>query len=566
MAFHLDKRKACPVKKYAEQVLAGKIVAGRFVRLACQRHLDDLKNGHRRGLYFDREESEKTIYFFEQLRHTKGEWGGQVIRLSLWQKFIIGAVFGWKHKATGLRRFRKVLDLIGRKNGKSTKAGGVTLKLLCADGEPGAEVYTVATKRDQARIVFDEAKNMVRALPGHYEMRKIISVWQNMLQVERTASKALPLSSDDKTADGLNPHGAVIDEFHAHRNRAMLDVINTGMGARRQPLEWIISTAGFDMNSPCYEERDYAIKVLEGVIQDDSLFAFIAELDEGDDPFDESVWIKANPNLGISPKLDYLQQQAKKAREIPSFYTEFMTKHMNQWMSTEQRWIPIETWDKCAGAVDLERLKTRPCYGGLDLSSVSDLSAFVKVWPPVEDDPFWYVHPRFWLPQDDLQDRIRRDRAPYDVWAREGYITLTPGNVIDHNFIQSEIEDDWDEFEIADIGFDRYNATMIVTRLQDHGCVMVGFGQGYVSMSPAVKQAETIILPGKLAHGGNPVLRWMATNVVMRMDPAGNVKPDKEKSNKKIDGIVAMLMGIGRATVSENQGPSVYESRGIVTL
>lgn len=563
MGFKLDKRKACPVSKYAQDVVSGKITAGKYVKMACQRHLRDLEDGHKRGIYFDREAAEKAIYFIEQLRHTKGEWGGLRIKLGLWQKFIIGAVFGWKNSETGFRRFKKIIDLIGRKNGKSTIAGGISLKLLTADGEPGAEVYTVATKRDQARIVFEEAKNMVRALPNHYALRKRINVWQNMLQVEKTASKMLPLSSDDKTADGLNPSGAIIDELHAHKSRAMLDVIDTGMGARRQALTVIISTAGFDKNSPCYEERDYAIKVLEGVINDDALFAYIAEIDEGDDPFDENVWSKANPNIGISPKLDYLRQQAKKAREIPSFYNEFMTKHMNLWTETESRWLPDGAWDACSKPVPLDFLKGRPCYGGLDLSSTMDLSAFCKVWPPFEDDPNWYVNCRFWLPEADLRDRIRRDRAPYDVWAREGHITLTPGNVIDHNFIQAQIEDDWDKFEIADVGYDRYNAAMIVTRLGDSGVSMVGFGQGFLSMSPAVKEAERIILKKELAHAGNPVLRWMCSNTVLKRDAAGNVKPDKENATRKIDGIVAMLMAIGRASIGGQIRQSVYETRGV---
>lgn len=566
MSFKLDKRKACPVTKYAQAVIDGKITAGRLVRLACERHFRDLEQADEKGLYFDRVAAERAIYFIEQLRHTKGEWAGQRIILSGWQKFCIGSLFGWKVKETGLRRFKVAYKQVGRKNGKSTECGGVGLYLFAADDEPGAEVYTAATKKDQARIVFDEARNMIKALPSHYELRQITSVWTNMMQIMRTGSKMLPMSADDKTQDGLNPSGAIVDEFHAHKSRALLDVIDTGMGARRQPLIFIITTAGFDKKSACYEQRDYATKILEGIIEDDSLFIFIAEIDEGDDPFDEKNWIKANPNLGISVKIEYLRSQAKKAREIPTFYNEFLTKHMNLWTDTETQWLKTEDWDACAHPVDLEMLKDRPCYGGLDLSSTTDLSAFVKVWPPFEDDPLWYVHGRFWLPSDDLRDRIRRDRAPYDVWAREGYLTLTEGNVIDHNFIQAAIEDDWDNFNIADIGFDPYNAAMIVTRLQDSGVEMVTFRQGYLSMSPAVKEAEAIILKKQLAHGGNPVLRWMCSNTVMTLDPAGNLKPDKAKSTQRIDGIVAMLMGIGRASVAENTPESYTCTHGVVVL
>ena len=566
MSFKLDRRKACPVEKYARHVLEGKIVAGKWIKLAAQRHFDFLEQAEEKGIFFDREDSEKAIYFIEQLRHTKGEWAGKKIQLALWQKFIIGSIFGWKRKDTGLRLFKKAVDLVGRKNGKSTKAGGVSIKFLVADGEPGGEVYTVATKRDQAKIVFNEAKNMVRALPSHYELRKIVAVYTNELQVERTASKMVPLSSDDKTADGLNPSAAIIDELHAHKNRKMLDVIDTGLGARRQPFVFIISTAGFDKNSPCFEERDYATKVLEGVIQDDELFIFIAEIDEDDDPFDEKNWIKANPNLGISPKLDYLRRQAKKAKEIPSFYNEFMTKHMNIWTETETRWMPIDKWDHGDRPFDIEAFKHRPCFGGLDLSSTTDLSAYVKVWPPFEDDLNWYCHPYFWLPKDGLQERMRRDRAPYDQWARDGFLTLTDGEVIDHNFIQARVEQDWHDFNILDIGFDRFNATMMVTRLMDAGVEMVGFGQGYVSMNPAIRQMETLILSKRLVHAGHPILRWMCTNTVVTMDPAGNVKFDKKESASRIDGIVALAMGVGRANATANEPDSYTVSHGIVGI
>lgn len=566
MSFKLDKRKACPVSTYAQGVINGEIIAGKYVRLACERHIKDLESAHLRGFYFDRFSSERAIYFIEQLRHTKGEWAGRNIELGGWQKFCIGSIFGWKVKLTGLRRFKTVYKQVGRKNGKSTECGGVGLYLLCADDEPGAEVYTAATKKDQAAIVFEEARNMVKALPVHYELRQIISVWKNMLQVVRTASKMLPMSSDDKKQDGLNPSGAVVDEFHAHKSRALLDVIDTGMGARRQPLMFIITTAGYDKKSACYEQRDYGIKILQGIIEDDSLFVFIAEIDEGDDPFDEKNWIKANPNLGISVKLDYLRNQAKKAKEINTFYNEFLTKHMNLWTDTETKWLKSEDWNACNHPVDLEKLKFRPCHGGLDLSSTTDLAAFVKVWPPFEDDPLWYVHCRFWLPSADLRERIRRDRVPYDAWERQGYLTLTDGPVIDYNVIQKAIEDDWNNFNIVDIGFDPHNATMIITNLMGADIEVVSFRQGFLSMSPAVKQAEVIILNKNLAHGGNPILTWMCDNTVMSQDAADNLKPDKEKARQRIDGIVAMLMGIGRATAEVPEQESYTLTHGVATV
>jgi phage terminase large subunit-like protein len=566
MSFKPDMRKACPVLKYARRVCSGKIIASKWVKLACQRHLDDLKSGKDRGLFFDRTASERAIYFCELLRHTKGEWGGKRIKLGDWQKFIIGSIFGWKWKATGLRRFRSVYEEIARKNGKSTKCGAIGLLLLTADDEPGAEVYTAATKRDQARIVFDETKNMVRALPPDYELRKIISVWQHVLVVERTASKMLPLSADDKTMDGLNPHGAIIDELHAHPSRGVLDILDTAMGARRQPLRFIITTAGSGKHTVCWEERTYATKILEGIIDDDSVFAYIACIDEGDDPFDESCWIKANPNLEVSVKLEYLRQQAKKAREVGSFYNEFLRLHLNVWTEAESRWMSQESWNACSAAVVEEELVTRKCWAGLDLSSSTDLSAFLKVWTPTADDPIWRVSAKFWLPKDNLKKRVEKDRVPYDVWARDGFIKLTEGNLIDHDFIQAEIEDDWEKFSIQDIGFDPWNAAMITTRLANSGVSMVAFRQGFYSMSPPTKEVETLVLSQQIAHGGNPVLAWMLSNTVMRTDPAGNIKPDKERSSERIDGIVALVMAVGRASATGEQPESYTASHGVLVL
>lgn len=566
MAVKIDRRTACPVLQYAQRVVNGRIVAGKLVKLACERHIRDLKTAEARGLVFDRASSERAIRFIELLRHSKGEWGGRRIKLSPFQKFCIGSIFGWKWRASGLRRYRKAYKEVGRKNGKSTECAGISLYLLTADGEPGAEVYTAATKRDQARIVFDETKNMVRALPPEYELRNIISVWQHALVVEKTASKMLPLSADDKTMDGLNPHGAIVDELHAHTSRGVLDLIDTAFGARRQPVRFAITTAGSNRLSVCWEERAYATKVLEGIIDDDSLFVYIATIDEGDDPFDESVWIKANPNLGVSVKIDYLRDQAKKAREIGTFYNEFLRLHLNVWTQAECRWMSLEQWDSCGGQVIPSALRDRPCYGALDLSSTTDLSAFVKVWPPVEDDPLWYASARFWIPRDNMQERIRKDRVPYDVWARDGLIEVTDGNVIDHDFIQAAIEDDLDNYNIEDIAFDPWNATMLTTRLANGGARMVQFRQGFISMSPAAKQLEKLVLARELRHGGNPVLRWMMSNVVMRTDPAGNIKPDKEKSSDRIDGIVSLVMAVGRASTAEESRKSYCATHGVVML
>jgi phage terminase large subunit-like protein len=359
--------------------------------------------------------------------------------------------------------------------------------------------------------------------------------------------------------DGLNVHGAVIDELHAHKTRNVVDVLDTATGARRQPLLFEITTAGYDRHSICYEHHDYSIKVLEGTVPDDSWFAFIAAADEDDDWTDPEVWRKANPSFGLSVKEDDLARKAEKAIALPGAQNAFRRMHLNEWTEQAERWIDLAAWDACDSPVDLEQLRGRTCFGGLDLSTTTDVSALAWVFPPENDDDLWRVLSRYFVPEENLRKRAERDRVPYDLWSRQGFIEPTPGNVVDYGAIEQRILADSALFQVREIAYDPWNATHIALRLQDEGAAMVEFRQGFRSMAAPTRELEKLIVSRKLAHGGNPVTRWMAGNVAVAQDPAGNLKPAKDKSTERIDGIVAVIMAIGRALVAQEDQHVEYQ-------
>lgn len=554
-----------PVDAYAEAVVNGETIAGELIRLACERHLRDLKTCKTRGLYFDYEAADHALEFYRFLRHSKGEWAGCTFQLEPWQQFIIGSIFGWK-RADGFRRFRTAYVEVPRENGKSTVAAGIGLYLFVADGEPGPEVYSAATKRDQAKIVWDEAANMVKRSPALVKRIKVFPGKANM-HILDTRAKFEPLGADADTLDGLNIHGAIIDELHAHKTRAVWDVLETATGARRQPLIFAITTAGTDQNSICYELHEYAVGIMKSTIQDDTFFAYIATIDEGDDWADPRVWAKANPNLGVSVKIDDLERKCEKAKKLPAAQNAFLRLHLNVWTQQVNRWIDLGLWDEQAGIVLEEDLKGRICYGGLDLSSVSDITAWVMVFPHEDDPETVDVLARFWCPEARLHDDQNRYRDQYRVWVRQGYLKTTPGDAIDYGFIKAQILRDAETFRLVDLNVDRlFQAHQLAMELQDEGLTVVGMGQGFLSMATPMKELERRLLARKIRHGGNPVLRWMADNVAVKQDPAGNLKPDKASSQGKIDGIVALVMALDRAMRHEQSKRSVYEDRGVITL
>lgn len=549
-------------KQYIEDVLTGQVVACQWVRLAVERHVRDLEDGGERGLWFDDAAAARAIQFFSFLKHSKGEWAGQPIRLEPWQQFLCWCIFGWK-RADGLRRFRTAYVEVPRKNGKSTWASGVGLYLFDADGEPGAEIYTAATKRDQARITHAEATRMVKASPF---LRKRIRVYKDNLNIEGTASKFEPLGRDADSMDGLNIHGAIVDELHAHPNRAVWDVLDTATGARRQSLILAITTAGFDRSTFCWEQHDYTQKILNQVNDgDDTFFGIIFSIDEGDDWREPTTWAKANPNLAVSIYPDDLKRKVAKALLMPSALNSFLRLHLNVWTQAETKWLDAERWRTCAGYVSADALRGRRCYGGLDLSRTTDITALAWVFPPETDEEPYQVLVRFWVPEQRVKEREAKGDTQYGSWVRQGLIAATPGDVLDYDFVYSQVGEDAQQFDVGDVAFDRWGAAQVQQDIAEMGLTMVQMGQGFASMSAPMKELEKLILSRRIAHGGNPVLAWMADNLVAREDPAGNIKPDKEKSTEKIDGMVALIMALDRATRHQDNR-SVYEVRDVLEV
>lgn len=515
------------------------------------------------GTWFDARAGTVAVAFFERLlHHVKGEWSGEPFRLQGWQREMVGELFGWK-RPDGTRRYRRAYIEIPRKNGKSTLAAGIGLLLLFADDEPGAEIYSAAADRDQAAIVFDVAKQMVEGSP---QLQRLAEAFKRAITVPSTASTYRVLSADAYTKHGLNAHGVIFDELHAQPNRELWDVLTTSMGARRQPLLVAITTAGYDRESICWEQHEYARQVLAGLIEDPSFYGFIAAADETDDWTDPAIWAKANPGLGVSVKLDYLEQECRRAQASPAYQNTFRRLHLNQWTQQETRWLDLAAWDRCGQAVNADELAGRRCYAGLDLASTTDIAALSLVFPPLEPEEPYQALAYFWVPGDNLVEKGRRDRVSYDAWVRQGLITATPGNAIDYETIRAAIERLGERYDIGDIAFDRWGAVQMSQQLEGAGFTMVAMGQGFQSMSPPTKELLRLVLDGKLAHGNNAVLRWMADNLVVQTDPAGNIKPNKAKSTARIDGMVALIMALDRATRHGSAARSVYEVRGLRVL
>ena len=555
---------------YARDVLSGKIPAGRLIRLACQRHRRDLKHAHKRGFHFDVEKATRAIRFLQTLRQSEGEWANRPLVLAPWQHFLIWCLWGWR-RADGTRRFRTALVLVARKNGKSTLCAALTLLLACADGEPAAEVYCGATKKKQSREVFDEAKRMARKSPA---IRARARLLDESIEIDATNSKIEPVANKPETLDGSNPHAAVIDEFAEHTSRDLLDVFDTGMGARRQPLLIAISTAGQDVAGPCGQERDYAMQVLDSAVAgedlDDEYFALIYEPDPDDDPLtDETCWVKANPNLDVTVKRDKLRSLAKKASLIPAAAPAILRKNFNLWVAASEKLIQMEQWRGCPrGEWSLADLAGRVCYAGFDGATRIDIAALVLVFPPIEDDEPIKIVPRFWVPEDGAALRSKKDRVPYTDWIRRGLITATPGNAIDHDCIRGEINDLRNEhaLRIESVYFDPHNATQLAGQLEHDGFTCVQVFQGFRHLADPTDFLLTRLASAGFDHGGHEVLAWMAGNCAPDESPEGYLKPSKKKSREKIDGIAALVMAILGLLADASGGKSIYDQRGITSL
>jgi phage terminase large subunit-like protein len=523
--------------QFAVDVLSGEVVSCKQVKQSCQRFIDDLDAG---VWIFDQDKATRILEFYPDfIRHVKGKLAGQPYELSDWEGFILINLFGFVDKH-GLRRFRTAYIEVARKNSKSTFCSGIGLYMTALDNEGGAEVYSAATTKDQARIVFGDARTMITKSGP---LKRLFGYHRLNIHHLKSASKFEPLSADANTLDGLNIHCGIVDEIHAHKSREVWDVLETGTGAREQPLILAITTAGFNKQGIGYEQREYITKVLSGIVSDDTYFGIIFTLDEGDDPFDEENWIKANPNLGRSKKIDDMRRLAKKAREIPAALNNFLTKHLNIWVNAAVAWLDMLKWEKLPERASIEHLKTLPCYIGMDLANKLDVAAVVAAFQ--DGDQIHFIC-KFYLPENTIFTKARTIGNMYDTWSKQEYLTLTDGDIIDHEVIEADIRQMLTDFDVRAVGFDPWGSTQMSIRLSQDGAPMVEIPQTVKNLSESMKEIEAKVISGTLHKDKNPMMDWMASNIVVKMDKNENYFPNKEHQDNKIDGMVALFMAMNR--------------------
>jgi phage terminase large subunit-like protein len=568
---------AAIAEQYARDVVAGTVLACKWTIAACQRQLLDLARAETPDFPYRYEPARgaRVCFFIELLKHIKGKWARQPIRLEAWQIFIVMTVFSWVWATDahadpeiaardGTRRFRTSYVEVPRKNAKSTLTSGIGLYMLAIDGEGGSECYSAATTRDQAKIVWSDARTMALRCE-EYRTRFGVEIGAHTIVVPETASKFTPLAADEDSLDGLNIHFAAIDELHAHKTRGLWDVIETATGSRTQSLVWAITTAGSNRAGVCYEQRTYLTKLLQGVAQDESFFGIIYTIDDGDDWVDPGVWAKANPNFGVSVFPDDIARLCRKAQEMPSAQGNFLTKRLNVWVNADTTWMDMRAWDRCKDeTLSLEQFEGERSIAGLDLASKVDIAAKVHVFSRFLDGSrHFYAFGRYYLPETAAEES---GNSQYSGWIETERIVATPGNITDYDIIEGEILEDAKRFELAEVAYDPYQATQLSTHLAAEGLTLVEMRPIVLNFSEPMKELEALVLAGRFHHDGDPVLAWMVSNVVCHRDQKDNIYPRKERVENKIDGVVALIMALGRWITQPEPGDSVYETRGVRTL
>lgn len=514
---------------------------------------------------YDKKKADRAVTFIENLCHTKGKWAGTPFWLLPWQEQLIRDIFGIV-KPDGNRQFRTAFVEICKKVGKSELAAAVALYLLYADNEPSAEVYGAAADRQQASIVFDVAKQMVEMSPALMKRSKLMGATKRIVNYGNAGYYQV-LSAEVGGKHGFSVSGLVFDEIHTQPNRQLYDVLTKGSSdARQNPLHFIITTAGNDRHSIAYELHTKAVDILEGRRVDPTFYPVVYGLKDDDDWEDEANWYKVNPSLGYTVDIERLRDAYREAKQNPADEVTFKWLRCNMWVSSTVAWIPDAIYMRGNEAIDVALLEGRDCYAGLDLSSTGDITALVLIFPPRDKNEKYVLLPYFWIPEETIPRRVKANSVPYDIWEKQGYIMATEGNVIHYNFIEKFIMDLSEKYHILEIAVDRWNATQMIQNLEGEGFTIIPFGQGFSSMSAPTKEFYRLLMEGRIIHGGNPVLRWMAGNVVIDTDPAGNIKVTKAKSKEKIDGIVAAIMALDRCIRQEGQSGSVYDERGLLVF
>ena len=515
--------------------------------------------------HYDKKKADRAVTFIENLCHTKGKWAGTPFWLLPWQEQLIRDIFGIV-KPDGNRQFRTAFVEICKKVGKSELAAAVALYLLYADNEPSAEVYGAAADRQQASIVFDVAKQMVEMSPALMKRSKLMGATKRIVNYSNAGYYQV-LSAEVGGKHGFSVSGLVFDEIHTQPNRQLYDVLTKGSSdARQNPLHFIITTAGNDRHSIAYELHTKAVDILEGRRVDPTFYPVVYGLKDDEDWEDEANWYKVNPSLGYTVDIERLRDAYREAKQNPADEITFKWLRCNMWVSSTVAWIPDAIYMRGNEPIDMDALAGRDCYAGLDLSSTGDITALVLIFPPRDEEEKYVLLPYFWIPEETIPRRVKANSVPYDIWEKQGYIMSTEGNVIHYDFIEKFIIYLSEKYHILEIAVDRWNATQMIQNLEGEGFTIVPFGQGFCSMSAPTKEFYRLLMEGRIIHGGNPVLRWMAGNVVIDTDPAGNIKVTKAKSKEKIDGIVAAIMALDRCIRQEGQSGSVYDERGLLVF
>lgn len=515
--------------------------------------------------HYDKKKADRAVTFIENLCHTKGKWAGTPFWLLPWQEQLIRDIFGIV-KPDGNRQFRTAFVEICKKVGKSELAAAVALYLLYADNEPSAEVYGAAADRQQASIVFDVAKQMVEMSPALMKRSKLMGATKRIVNYSNAGYYQV-LSAEVGGKHGFSVSGLVFDEIHTQPNRQLYDVLTKGSSdARQNPLHFIITTAGNDRHSIAYELHTKAVDILEGRRVDPTFYPVVYGLKDDEDWEDEANWYKVNPSLGYTVDIERLRDAYREAKQNPADEVTFKWLRCNMWVSSTVAWIPDAIYMRGNEPIDMDALAGRDCYAGLDLSSTGDITALVLIFPPRNEDEKYVLLPYFWIPEETIPRRVKANSVPYDIWEKQGYIMSTEGNMIHYDFIEKFIMYLSEKYHILEIAVDRWNATQMIQNLEGEGFTIVPFGQGFSSMSAPTKEFYRLLMDGRIIHGGNPVLRWMAGNVVIDTDPAGNIKVTKAKSKEKIDGIVAAIMALDRCIRQEGQSGSVYDERGLLVF
>ena len=515
--------------------------------------------------HYDKKKADRAVTFIENLCHTKGKWAGTPFWLLPWQEQLIRDIFGIV-KPDGNRQFRTAFVEICKKVGKSELAAAVALYLLYADNEPSAEVYGAAADRQQASIVFDVAKQMVEMSPALMKRSKLMGATKRIVNYSNAGYYQV-LSAEVGGKHGFSVSGLVFDEIHTQPNRQLYDVLTKGSSdARQNPLHFIITTAGNDRHSIAYELHTKAVDILEGRRVDPTFYPVVYGLKDDEDWEDEANWYKVNPSLGYTVDIERLRDAYREAKQNSADEITFKWLRCNMWVSSTVAWIPDAIYMRGNEPIDMNALAGRDCYAGLDLSSTGDITALVLIFPPRDEEEKYVLLPYFWIPEETIPRRVKANSVPYEIWEKQGYIMSTEGNVIHYDFIEKFIMDLSEKYHILEIAVDRWNATQMIQNLEGDGFTIVPFGQGFSSMSAPTKEFYRLLMEGRIIHGGNPVLRWMAGNVVIDTDPAGNIKVTKAKSKEKIDGIVAAIMALDRCIRQEGQSGSVYDERGLLVF